>query len=161
MRTFSRYPREVLMVIWFSVIAAGMVLFLAWNLLRRFGASRIEALADKRRPTSRMVSSGEFVDGNRRVKVALALTSTDLFYENADMESSLDLRWVRDIEYDTRLATGHAVAGGKVLRIRCFSQVFEFVLPDDSVVRWHMMLPARRREEPLAGSALAAEIAHA
>jgi hypothetical protein len=59
------------------------------------------------------------------------------------MQASLDLQWVREIEYDTRLATGMAVEGGKVLRLRCFSQVFEFVLPNDVVARWHMMLPPR------------------
>jgi hypothetical protein len=144
------------MLVWVSVAAVGVVTFLLLNLRRRFGASRIEALTDKRRSTSRMESGGEFVDGNRHVKVALALTSTDFFYENADMKASLDLRWVREIEYDTGLATGHAIAGGKVLRMRCFSQVFEFVIPNDVVPRWHMMLPPRRREETLIGSEMAA-----
>lgn len=132
------------MLILFTVAAVGVVAFLSWNLYQRFGVDRIDALTAKRRSTSRIVSSGEFVDGNRHMKVALALTNTDLFYENGDMEASLDLRWVSEIEYDTRLATGHTIPDGKVLRIRCFSQVFEFVLPNDVVVRWHMMLPPRR-----------------
>lgn len=143
------------MLFWLSVAAVGLIAVLCWTLYRHVGASRIEALADRRRPTSRMVSSGEFVDGNRHLKVVLALTSTDLFYENADMTASVDLRWVREIEYDTRLATGHAIENGKVLRIRCFSQVFEFVLPNDVVPRWHMMLPPRRRVDSPAGTSLA------
>ena len=157
---FSSYTREKLMLFWLSFAAVVVVAFLCWNLYRRFGADRIEALTNKRRPTSRIVSSGEFVDGNRHLKVALALTNTDLYYENGDMQASLDLRWVREIEYDTRLATGHPVTDGKVLRIRCFSQVFEFVLPNDVVPRWHMMLPPRRAEMP-AGSELTARIANA
>lgn len=148
------------MLVWLSLAAVGVVVFLCWNLYRRHAASRIEALTDKRRATSRMVSGGEFVDGNRHLKVALALTGSDLVYENADMEASLDLRWIREIEYDTSLTTGQTVAGGKVLRIRCFSQLFEFILPNDVVARWHTMLPPRRDGLPVGGE-LAARIASA
>lgn len=140
---------------WISTAAAAVIVFLGWNLYHRFGADRIEAFAAKRRSSSRLVSVGEFVDGSRHMRVALSLTNTDLFYENADMEGSLDLRWIREIEYDTRLATAQAVTDGKVLRIRCFSQVFEFVVPNDDVVRWHMMLPPRRHVEPPKGGELA------
>ena len=114
---------------------------------------------NERRATSRMVSRGEFVDGNRHLAVALALTNSDFFYENADMEASIDLRWIREIVYDTSLTTGQPVAGGKVLRIRCFSQLFEFVVPDESLVRWHMMLPPRKWKEPQAGTEQAERVA--
>jgi hypothetical protein len=132
------------MLFWVSVVALGVIATLGWNLYRRLGASRIEAIANKRRATSRTVCSGEFVDGSRHVKVALALTATDLFYENADMKAYLDLRWVQEVDYDTCLATGHEVEDGKVLRIRCYSQVFEFILPTTVVPTWHLMLPQRR-----------------
>ena len=132
------------MMVWISTAAAVVVAFLCWNLYRRFGADRIEALSDRRRAASRIVSRGEFFDGSRRLDVALALTRDTFYYENADMQASLDLQWVREIEYDTRLTTGAAIENGKVLRLRCYSQTFEFVLPDDVVVRWHMMLPPRR-----------------
>ena len=147
------------MLMWLTVAALGIVAVLGFTLYFRFRASRIDALNEKRRPTSRMVGRGEFVDGNRHMDVALALTTTDLFYENADMAASLDLRWVREVEYDTRLATGQTVANGKVLRLRCFSQVFEFVLPNDVVPRWHLMLPPRPAMD--VGSELAARIASA
>ena len=147
------------MFVWLSVAFAGVVAFLCWKLYRRFATSRIDALLDERRATSRMVSRGEFVDGSRHLAVALALTNTDFFYQNADMEASLDLRWIREIVYDTSLTTGQQVAGGKVLRIRCFSQLFEFIVPDDSLVRWHMMLPPRKWKEPAAGSELAERVA--
>ncbi|HEV8433463.1 MAG TPA: hypothetical protein VGR95_08620 [Thermoanaerobaculia bacterium] len=130
-----------------SLVALGVIAVLGWNLYRRVGASRIDAIANKRRASSRTVSSGEFVDGNRHLKVALALTSTDLYYENADMKAYLDLRWVQEVEYDTCLATGHEIADGKVLRIRCYSQVFEFVLPSKVVPTWYLMLPPRRAVE--------------
>ena len=132
------------MVVLISLAAGVAVAFLAWNLYRRMRTDRIAVFNDRRRGTSRMVGRGEFVDGNRHLDVALAVTQSTLFYENADMEASLDLQWVREIEYDTELATGGAVAGAKVLRLRSDSQTFEFVLPNDTVARWHMALPARR-----------------
>ena len=114
------------------------------SLYRRFATDSIESLNEKRRATSRIVSRGEFVDGNRHLDVALAVTHSTFFYENADMEASIDLQWVREIEYDTELATGTTPLTGKVLRLRSQSQTFEFVLPNDVVARWHMMLPPRR-----------------
>ena len=132
------------MVALLSLAAGVAVAFLAWNLYRRFGTDQIAIFNERRRSSSRMVGRGEFVDGNRHLDVALAVTHSTLFYENADMQASLDLQWVREIEYDTELATGGAVAGGKVLRLRSDSQTFEFVLPNDSVARWHVMLPPRR-----------------
>lgn len=134
---------------WLILVAVIVVGFLGWTLYRRFGADRIQALNDKRRPTSRIVSRGEFVDGNRHLDVALAVTQSTLFYENADMQASLDLDWIREIEYDTELATGTTPPTGKVLRLRSKSQTFEFVLPNDVVARWHMMLPPRRAMAPL------------
>jgi hypothetical protein len=132
------------MQVWLSITALAIVVFLSWNLYRRKGADRIAAFNEKRRATSRMVGKGEFVDGNRHLEVALAVTQETFFYENADMQASIDLHWLREIEYDTELATGTVPPAGKVLRLRSHSQTFEFVLPDDVVARWHMMLPPRR-----------------
>ncbi|HSY47895.1 MAG TPA: hypothetical protein VLC46_03710 [Thermoanaerobaculia bacterium] len=136
------------MTTYLSIAAFVAVAILGWNLYTRLGRDRIAQLNDKRRATSRMVSPGEFVDGNRHLPVALAVTQSMFFYENADMQASLDLQWVREIEYDTQLATGARVKDGKVLRLRCFSQMFEFVIPNDVVARWHMMMPPRRAMEP-------------
>ncbi|HEX6160600.1 MAG TPA: hypothetical protein VF111_10570 [Thermoanaerobaculia bacterium] len=142
------------MSFWISIAAVVVVLFLGWNLYRRFGADRIAALSEKRRATSRIVSRGELFDGNRRIEVALALTGDTFYYENAEMEGSLDLRWVREIEYDTTLATGAPIQGRKVLRLRSHSQTFEFLLPDDMIERWHLMLPSRRETAPAGHAAV-------
>jgi hypothetical protein len=135
-----------------SIVAVIVVAFLGWNLYRRFGSDRIAELNAQRRDSSRLVSRGELVDGNRHLAVALAVTQSTFFYENADMQASLDLQWIREIEYDTELATGSAPPSGKVLRMRSDSQTFEFVIPDDVVARWHMMLPPRRVIAPLAAA---------
>jgi hypothetical protein len=130
-------------MVWLSIAAVVVVAVLGWNLYRRFGRDRIAELNERRRTTSRIVSPGEYVDGNRHLAVALAVTQSTFFYENADMQASIDLQWVNEIEYDTELVTGAAVTGGKVLRLRSHSQTFEFVVPDDVVARWHVMLPPR------------------
>ena len=130
-----------------TIAAVVAVLLLGWNLYRRFGTDRIAAFNERRRAGSKIVGRGEFVDGNRHLDVALALTQETLYYENSDMEASIDLQWVREVEYDTELATGLAIENGKVLRLRSNSQTFEFVLPQELVTRWHLLLPPRRVKE--------------
>ncbi len=127
---------------WFLIAAAVVVAVLVWNLSRRFASDRLQIFTDRRRPSSRLVSSGEFVDGNRHVPVALALTESSFYYENPDMEASIDLQTIHEVEYANELATGAAIANGKVLRIRCYSQTFEFVLPNDVVSKWKLVLPS-------------------
>jgi len=143
---------------WIVVIAVVVIALLGWNLYRRLGADRIAAFNEKRRGTSRIVGRGELVDGNRHIEVALALTHTAFFYENGDLQASIDLQWLREIEYDTELATGTVPSTGKVLRLRSQSQTFEFVLPNDVVARWHMMLPPRRATVPLGVQPVTAEL---
>ena len=125
-------------------VALIVVAVLSWNLYRRFGADRIQQFLDRRRDSSRHSGRGEYVDGNRHMQVALSLTSSTFYYENQDMEASLDLQWIQEIEYATELATGAAIAEGKVLRMRSQSQTFEFVIPNADVTRWHLMLPTKR-----------------
>lgn len=132
------------MLTWLTVAAVVILALLVWNLYRRLGSDRIAVLNDRRRASSRLVSRGEFVDGNRHLDVALAVTQSTLFYENPDMEASIDLENIHEIEYDTELATGHAIASGAVLRLRAHSQSFEFIVPQDVVARWTAILPARR-----------------
>ena len=139
------------MLPWISVVVVLVAAYLTWNLSLRLRADRITALNERRRAGSRFVSRGELVDGNRHLTVALALTESTFFYENPEMEASIDLEWVREIEYDNELATGGMVAAGEVLRLRSDSHTFEFVVPNDTAARWHSVLPARRRAVAAAG----------
>jgi hypothetical protein len=150
------------MITWLSIAAVAVIAFLAKMLFGRFGSDRIAKFNEQRRATSRMVSPGELVDANHRVPVALAVSQSTFFYENADTAGSIDLDWVNEIEYDTELSTGAMVEGGRVLRLRSHSQTFEFILPNDVVARWHMMLPPRRTpESSLAPTVLAPQVAAA
>lgn len=132
------------MTVWLSLAALVVLGFIGWKLYGRVGTTRIAQMAERRRATSRLVSPGTFVDGNRHMDVALAVSDSTFFYENKDMEASLSLDRVREIEYDNELATGGAVARGKVLRLRSDSQTFEFVLPENAVTPWQTALPPRR-----------------
>jgi hypothetical protein len=113
-------------------------------LFKRFAADRIEAFSARRRGSSRLVSRGELVDGSRHLTVALALTESAFIYENSDMEASLDRKWIEEVEYENELSTGQPVRHGKVLRLRCYSKTFEFVLPRDVVRQWQSILPPHR-----------------
>lgn len=124
-----------------------VVAFLGWHFSLGFGADLTEALVEKRRATSRMASRGQFIDEKRHVDVALALTDSAFFYENSDMESSIDLEWVRAVEYDDALASGTPVTG-KVLRLRCYNQTFEFVVPAAAAGRWQSALAPRTGSAP-------------
>ena len=124
-----------------AIVAAA---FLIRMLYRRLGTRSIGEFNEQRRAEARLVTPGEYVDGNRRMPVAMALTPSTLFYENSDMAATLDLQFVREIDYDSALGTGGDVPGSKVLRLRSGSQTFEFVIADEHVPRWHMHLPPRR-----------------
>ena len=118
--------------------------FLAINLYKQVAAERLAAFSERRRASSQHVSRGQIVDGRRHQDVALALTTSSLIYENSSMHGSLDREWIQEIGYEDELSTGEHIGSGKVLRIRCFSQTFEFLLPWDVVREWQAVLPAHR-----------------
>src|SRR4029077_5159764 len=117
---------------------------LGFYLRRQTIAGGVTVYSDRRRGTSQLVSSGEFVDGSRRMPVALALTDLSFYYENSDMQASLERQWIHEVEYDDELTTGQPIGKGTVLRLRCFSQKFEFLIAPASVAQWKAALPPHR-----------------
>ena len=131
----------------FALLSIGgvvVVAMLGWNLRKRFVADGIQRFMDGRRASSRLVSSADFIDGARHIPISLALNKVALYYETSDMQTSLDLDWIQEVDYENEVVTGQDVGLGKVLRLRCFSQVFEFVLGADAARQWQAVLPARR-----------------
>jgi hypothetical protein len=126
-----------------SIGGAVIVAVLGWNLRKRFAADGIRRFKNGRRPSARVVSSADFIDGSRRIPVSLALNRAALYYENSDMQASLDLDWIQEVEYRNELVTGQHVGPGNVLWLHCFSRAFEFILPADAVQQWQTVLPAR------------------
>jgi hypothetical protein len=133
----------IIVLLLVAVVAIGV----AWILRRRSASDAIAVYEDRRRPSSQLVSRGELIDGNRRMPVALALTDVAVFYENSDMQGSLERQWIHEIEYDDELTTGQTIGDGTVLRLRCFSQKFEFLLGPASVGDWKLALPPHRMSE--------------
>src|SRR5947209_287881 len=119
------------------VIIVGFTLAaLSWFLWKKFRTDDMLRLNDQRRATCRIVGLGEFIESGRHIPVALALNESTLFYENADLAGSLELQWIHEVEYDNELLTGQSIERGKVMRLRCFSTVFEFVVDNAVVGQW-------------------------
>jgi hypothetical protein len=126
------------------VILVPLLAVLVWILAKRLASDRLQLFSERRRGSSRLVSRGEFVDGSRHLPVALALTDVEFYYENSDMQAFLERQWIHEVEYENELSTGQSVGDGTVLRLRCFSQTLEFVLPRDVVRQWQTFLPPHR-----------------
>lgn len=128
----------------YLILFAGVIAFLGWVLWKQISGDGMKRLNDERRGSCRLVGRGEFVDGSRHIPVALAVSDSTLYYENSDWRGSLDLQDVEEIQYEDELMTGQAVGDSTVLRLRCFSKVFEFVIDHGTVPQWQIILPAVR-----------------
>jgi hypothetical protein len=137
---------------WMLFIELPLLALLVWLFAKVRAAGLLTGLIDGRRASSRIVGRGELVDGNRHIPVALALSDSTFFYENDDMKASLGLKYIQEIEYETESSTGAMAQGGKFLRFRCLSQMFEFLILGDEVARWEAILPAHRQAEAQAAT---------
>jgi len=132
---------SITLVVLIAIVVIGV---LAYFLRRQTIAGGVAVYSDRRRGSSQLVSSAEFVDGSRRMPVALALTDLTFYYENSDMQASLERQWIHEVEYDDELTTGQSIGDGTVLRLRCFSQKFEFLIAPAAVSQWKAALPPHR-----------------
>lgn len=104
----------------------------------------VAAFMEKRRPTSRLVSRADYVEGVEKIPVALALTESALYYENPDLEASFDLDRIDEVEYSQDLSTGRSHDSNvEVLRLRSHGATFEFLLEKAERVKWEAALPPR------------------
>ncbi|MGZ7042129.1 MAG: hypothetical protein ACXVH7_10100 [Thermoanaerobaculia bacterium] len=126
------------------VIAVAAIAVLGFNLWKRFAADDMARFNASRRGSCRLVGRGDLIDGSRHVPVALAIDNSTLFYENVDMSASVDLQFLKEVEYDNELSTGRSIPEGKVMRLRSVSQVFEFILDNATAPQWEAILPAVR-----------------
>jgi hypothetical protein len=102
------------------------------------------AIMEKRRASARLVSRADYVEGAQTIPVALALTDATLYYENSDMESSLDLDRLDEIEYSDELLTGKNHGEDcRVLRLRAHHTAVEFLVDKLESKKWESALPPR------------------
>ena len=128
-----------------SLLVAAVVAAVVITLLfRRRAKEQLDTFTERRRGSAQMVGQGELVDGNRHMQVALALTDSAFIYENTDIEAFLERKWIQEVEWENELSTGQSIGAGKVLRLRCFSRTFEFVIPPEAVGQWQTALPPQQ-----------------
>jgi hypothetical protein len=127
--------------------AVGLVAMavLVWLYLKFRSHDVLEAIAVKRRASSKIVTEGCYVEGLEKIPVVLALTDDSFFYENADLQASLDITQIDEIEYDDETATGHAVAPGRALRLRSHGHCFEFILSMADANKWESIFTPHRQ----------------
>jgi len=127
-----------------TVTVVGLVVLAAliWVLVRMRMKDHLEEIMAKWKGSSRIVCRADFLEGIEKIPVCLALAEDVIHYENADLQASLDLRHIDEIEYDDETATGHSVVG-KALRLRSHGHAFEFVLDQATARRWEELLPPR------------------
>jgi hypothetical protein len=131
-----------------TVTVVGLVALVALIVL--FLRVRMKDLVDEyvksRAGSSRVCSRASYVEGGERIPVALALTDDTIYYENPDLQASLDLDRMEEVEYDDETATGQHVIG-RTLRLRSHGHTFEFVLDMETARKWQTALPPHRMDE--------------
>ena len=100
------------------LIALAIIGAIVWMLRKRSIADGVSVYTDRRRDSSRVVSLAEFIDGSRHMPVSLALTDLSFYYENSDMQASLERQWIHEVEYDDELTTGQPIGDDDVSRDR-------------------------------------------
>jgi len=130
------------------VTIAGLVVLAAliWLYFRIRSKDLLEGIIARRSASSRIASRADFVEGLERIPVALSLTSDTIRYENPDLEATLDLGHIEEVEYDDETATGQSVEG-KALRLRSHGHTFEFVVDSGTAQKWQAVLPMRRLDQ--------------
>ncbi len=129
------------------VVLAGLIVLF----LRTRASDLLEEIMTKRRPTSKLVSRAEYIEGLERMPVALALTEDKFYYENPDLNAMFDLDRIDEVEYDDELATGRPVEHGcRALRLRSHGTTFEFILAPQDCAKWMAALPQHRANEEAA-----------
>ena len=126
-----------------TVVGLVVLAVLVWVYVRMRAKDHIDEIMAKRRGSCRLVSRAALLEGLDKIPVSLALSDDSIYYENLDLQATLELRHVDEIEYDDETATGHSVAG-KALRLRSHGHAFEFLLDHGTARQWEAALPPRQ-----------------
>lgn len=130
-----------------TVTVAGLAALaaLVWFFLRTRSQDMLAEMMAKRKPSSKVVSRADYVEGMATIPVAVALTGDTFYYENPDLQASFDLKNVDEVEYVNELSTGHPIEhGNRALRLRLHGTTFEFVLGPADCNTWESLLPPHR-----------------
>jgi hypothetical protein len=93
------------------------------------------------------VTRGCYIEGMEKIDVVMSLTDDEIYYDNVDLQASLDLAQLDELEYDDETSTGHSVTPGRALRLRSHGRCLEFVLTFADAGRWEAMLPPHQQNQ--------------
>jgi hypothetical protein len=132
----------------FPLLLAAVVALVAlvWWYRRSRANDSFEGIIARRRKTAKISSRAELVDGRNHIPVALTLDQGCIYYENSDLDASLELDRLDEVEYASELLAGTA-SDGTVLRLRSHGRAVEFVLDLASAEKWSQLLPPHRIDE--------------
>jgi len=91
-------------------------------------------------------SRAQLIDGSNHIPVALKLDARHITYQNRDLDASIDIGQIDEVEYGSDLVTG-GIADGAVLRLRSHGRTFEFIIDVAAAERWSHRLPPHRMNE--------------
>lgn len=127
-----------------AALALTVVLFVAYRRLR--AGDRMDLIISRKRGGAMLASPAVFIDGANHIPVALSLESSRVAYENDDLDASIDIQQIDEVEYSSDLVTGR-IADGAVLRLRSHGRAYEFILDVAFAERWSHRLPPHRLDE--------------
>ena len=132
----------------FLLIALGVpaIAALVWWYRRSRVNDSFESILLRHRPTAKVSSRAELVDGRNHIPVALTLEQLTIYYENPDLDAMLDIDQIDEVEYGSDLLTG-GIASGAVLRLRAHGRAIEFVLDMATASKWSELLPPHRMDQ--------------
>jgi hypothetical protein len=129
-----------------TIVGLVVLAVLIWLYFRVRSKDLIEDMIARRSASAKLASRASFVEGLERIPVALSLVNDTICYENPDLEATLDLHHIEEVEYDDETATGQSV-DGKALRLRSHGHTFEFVVDPETARKWQTVLPVRRLDQ--------------
>jgi hypothetical protein len=128
----------------FSVSVLAVIALTMWYTRLRAQDRMAAILAT--RGDAMIASAAQLIDGANHIPVALSLDVLTISYTNADLDASIDVQQIDEVEYGSDLVTG-GIAHGAVLRLRSHGRAFEFVLDSAAAARWSHRLPPHRMNE--------------
>jgi hypothetical protein len=133
-----------------AVTVVGLIVIVVLGVIlgRKLREDKIESLLRKRRNVAKVSQAALYIEGPSQVPVAVTLTKSMLFYENEDLQASLELARIDEVEYDDDVSTAHSAAHGRVLRLRSHGQVFEFILKKELAKEFEEHLPPHHVDQP-------------
>lgn len=134
-------PDYLLITLGVAAVAA-----LAWWYRRSRVNDTFEVILSRHRPTAKVSSRADLVDGRNHIPVALTLEKERIHYENPDLDAMLDIDQIDEVEYGSDLLTG-GIATGAVLRLRAHGRAIEFILDMATARRWSELLPPHRLDQ--------------